>query len=526
MLQYVHVARQSTVAAKLFDKNEILSFSADGMVLALFEDAQNVRFRTPAACATYCGGGSIGVRSAAANMIVRCEYSELFNAASVSFFVARRRVETCAAQGGKSRGMPVPTESGGLQEVGPGTQPGASPHLDPGYVYDLRRGDGNSDSFFIDDASFCDELMAKMEGRASSLLDGYTRHVRWDLCEVPRSRGEYALDLLALGMALRVYAPRAEWTPKWAIALALKLLWLRRHAGWLKSQVDGVRGALFRRLFKGTPAAIGKNVRNQGDAEQGVLLLHGLPRLIAWLRATGDLEQEALRVDHWRSYLGALEVWEAARCLEVACELFQSFEHEAAEVLGFYSRGVESFVAGEYARRGSREDGIFCGRTPAEYHLNMIAAEVMNRGLRECFERTSRKVVLVPSCMRGARASSCKARVRGVDMTCTACDPECAVNRVTGRMRKLGAQVYLVPHTSGFSRWLDRWEREPGVGVIAVACMLNIMPGGLEMRERRIAAQCVPLDYPGCRRHWDREGIPTAVNEDRLVQIMAMPLFT
>ena len=160
-----------------------------------------------------------------------------------------------------------------------------------------------------------------------------------------------------------------------------------------------------------------------------------------------------------------------------------------------------------------------------EYHLNMVAAELMNRGLRKAFERTSRKVVLVPACMRGAHADTCKAKVRGVDMTCAACDPECTVNYITRRMRKIGATVYLVPHTTGFSRWLDRWEREPGVGVTALACLLNIMPGGLEMRERRIAAQCVPLDFPGCKRHWDREGLSTAVNEDRLVQIMATPMF-
>jgi hypothetical protein len=106
-------------------------------------------------------------------------------------------------------------------------------------------------------------------------------------------------------------------------------------------------------------------------------------------------------------------------------------------------------------------------------------------------------------------------------MSCAACDPNCAVNRITQRMCKLGAKVYLVPHSTGYSRWLDRWEREPGIGVIAVACLLNILPGGYEMRSRRIPSQCLPLDYPGCKKHWDHEGHPTAINEDRLVQIIA-----
>ena len=426
--------------------------------------------------------------------------------------------------GGKSRGMQVPTESSPLREtvgiVDPGGSSPCPSHFE--YVYDLRLKDGCSDRFFKDVASFCIGLMAEVERRASSTLDGYRRHVQLDLCEAPRSRGEYALDLLTLGMALNIYACKAERTPLWAVVVARELGRLRHHAKWMKPTVDRARGVLFKGFLNRTSAA-----GSGGEAKgAGVDLLRRLPGLVAWMRATGELEQEALRVDHWRSYLGTLELWEAARWMEVAVDLFSSFEREAAEALGSYTQGVKEFLAAEYAHRGCREDQLFCGRTPVEYHLNMVAAEVMNQGLRKSFERTARKVVLVPACMRGAQASTCRAKVRGVDMTCAACDPECSVNYITRRMRKIGATVYLVPHTSGFSRWLDRWEREPGVGVTAVACLLNIMPGGLEMRERRIAAQCVPLDFPGCKKHWDSEGMSTAVNEDRLVQIMATPMFT
>ena len=128
--------------------------------------------------------------------------------------------------------------------------------------------------------------------------------------------------------------------------------------------------------------------------------------------------------------------------------------------------------------------------------------------------------------MRGDRAATCQAHVHGVDITCMACDPSCTVNRITQEMRRLGAAVYWVPHSAGFSRWLERWQREPGTGVAAVACMLNILPGGYEMRARQIASQCVPLDFPGCRKHWRREAIPTGVNEDRLARIVAPPRAT
>ncbi len=88
-------------------------------------------------------------------------------------------------------------------------------------------------------------------------------------------------------------------------------------------------------------------------------------------------------------------------------------------------------------------------------------------------------------------------------------------------MREVGATVYLIPHSTGFSRWLERWQREPDTGVVAIACLMNILPGGYEMRARRIASQCVPLEFPGCRQHWRQERLPTKLNEERLVRIVS-----
>jgi hypothetical protein len=249
-------------------------------------------------------------------------------------------------------------------------------------------------------------------------------------------------------------------------------------------------------------------------------LPNGLPRLIEWLHATGEFEQEAMRLHNWRSFLDTLSQDDATHWIETATELFDWFQSEADRALGPYTSGVSDFLTGEYSWRGCREDQIFCGKEPSEYHLSMVAAELMNRGLRAEFERTPRKAVLVPTCLRGAHAGNCRAVVYDDDITCAACDPTCTVNRITQRMRDLGATVYLVPHATGFSRWLERWQGAPEYGIVAVACMLNILPGGYEMRARGIASQCVPLDYPGCQKHWRREGIPTGLNEDRLVQIV------
>jgi hypothetical protein len=381
----------------------------------------------------------------------------------------------------------------------------------PNLVYDLRLKDGNSDGYDSDVALFSAELLAEIELRAGTALDGYIHHVQARLREAPRSRGEYAVELLMLGHALARYGSAAESTPGWVLDLARELFWLRRRSARMKPVVDLARAAVIRVFLM---PRIGRK------PTAGALSPDRLPRLIEWLQATGEFEQEAMRLNNWRSFLATRPSAEAAHWIETGVDLFAWFERAAEEALGAYTRGVSRFLATEYARRGCREDQIFCGKEPSEYHLSMVAAEIMNQGLREEFERAARRAVLVPACMRGEHAASCRASGHGVDLTCTACDPACAVNRITGRMRRLGAAVYLVPHSTGFSRWLERWQGEPEVGVTAVACLLNILPGGYEMRARGIASQCVPLDYPGCQKHWSREGIPTSVKEERLAQIV------
>jgi hypothetical protein len=379
-----------------------------------------------------------------------------------------------------------------------------------GLIYDLRGAEASSDRCYADAAVFSTEVLAEAERRAGPVLDGFSQYAGTVLSQPERSRGEYALELLTLGIALKLYAPAAQNTPRLVVLLARVLLAVRNRSQWLKPKADLARALLFRRFLPRFAVA----------GPQQDLHKHCLPRLLGWLRASGEFTQEAQRLRNWQAYLRTLPDNAAENCLRIAAEYFSWFENASACALGPYTKGVPPFLAGEYARRGIREDQLFCGRGMVEYHLGLVAAEIMNRVLRPSFDLTPRKAVLLPACMRGARSATCRARIVGVDLTCTGCDPNCTIHRITRRMRQLGVPVYIVPHSTGFSRWLQRWQREHGIGVVAVACLLNILAGGYEMRARGIASQCVLLDFPGCENHWRPERIPTGVNEDRLVQIV------
>jgi hypothetical protein len=375
------------------------------------------------------------------------------------------------------------------------------------YNLGLNRGASNSDI-----AAFSARFLAEAESRTAALLDAYIAHLSASHSEPPRSRGEYAVDLLMLGLFLELYGEAARRASTPAIFSARALLHLRRRSKTLKPLADLLRAWLFRHASPASRPSLSPNPD-----------LRRLPRLIDWLSATGEFDQESARLRTIYGFLRALPEPTSALALITASALFAWFHRESAAALGTYTCGVNRFLRAEFAARTLREDRLFCGRPPVEYHLGMVAAAIMNHGLRADFARTRRRAVLLPTCMRGARAATCRAVTRGVDITCAACDPACTVNRITHRMARENIAVYIVPHAGSFSRWLERWQQEHDVGVIAVACLANILAGGYEMRARNIASQCVVLDFPGCQKHWRANPIPTTLNESQLVQIATAP---
>ncbi|RLC66046.1 MAG: hypothetical protein DRI48_05635, partial [Chloroflexi bacterium] len=90
---------------------------------------------------------------------------------------------------------------------------------------------------------------------------------------------------------------------------------------------------------------------------------------------------------------------------------------------------------------------------------------------------------------------------------------------------KLGFEVLLQPDElavlSGRGGDAQTAARSNGeLGVVGVSCVLTNVHGGWETRALNVPAQGVPLDYCGCRYHWHREGIATAVNVHQLVQVL------
>jgi hypothetical protein len=197
------------------------------------------------------------------------------------------------------------------------------------------------------------------------------------------------------------------------------------------------------------------------------------------------------------------------------------FETQAKTDLGSYTTNVEAFInqnAGFYAQR---EDRLLCIRARNEYHLNMFGAQIMNKALFKNYFSTQKKVVLLPVCMRSVSNDECKARISGLVRECVACSSDCNIGKIKREIADERHRVYIIPHSSDFSRFLRQWQGQSDTALIGVACVPNLIMGGYEMQSLNIPAQCVFLDYCGCQKHWNPErAIATNLNINKLKDIL------
>jgi hypothetical protein len=240
--------------------------------------------------------------------------------------------------------------------------------------------------------------------------------------------------------------------------------------------------------------------------------------LILWLSATGDFKMEVKAMKKWlRFFYGGLK----RKSFDFLCEASayaEWFKTYSKSQLGSYTENVVSYLQHHKKMFRGREDQFLCSRTEVEYHLNMVGAQMMNDSLKEEFLRTEKQILLLPTCM--AKSSSCKATLTGKALQCNYCTPGCNIAKTSAEMRKIGIETVLIKHATDFSKWLKPWANQTKTGLIGTACVLNLLGGGYEMKQLGIPSQCVYLNYSGCKKHWNKNGVPTEINIDQVAKLL------
>lgn len=379
-------------------------------------------------------------------------------------------------------------------------------------TYCLRGEGAGSDQYYNDAAAFTDEVLAMAGNLAQDLTCKYIQHLSENDKTALCPKEEHYFEFLTLGTLWQVYSGDATGLDRFPRQLLSGLARLRRQGGNLKPGIDFVRG-IISTIFL-SPDLYDNITVQEPTLEQ-------MDRLLDWLDAAGEFGREVARLRRWRGFLESLPDAEASDMLATAITFAAWFEDVSEDALGIYTQNVDRYLNEVRPEKYWHEDVIFCGRRRVEYHLNMVGAEIMNRVSREEFAAAGRKAVLLPACMCMHPFPACKAVGDGDSLVCMGCSAGCSVNRLKTLGEKHDFDVLVVPHESSISSaGKGNMFIGPGTGIVGVACVLNLVSGGWMLKDMGIPAQCVVLDYCGCKNHWCSEGLPTEINISQLGKIL------
>lgn len=358
--------------------------------------------------------------------------------------------------------------------------------------------------FYEDLSTFTDKFIATSDEIYKVFIDPYSDYLSKSSPSM-RHRDEYLVEFLMCGMFADRYWTFAQKSSSISIRSHRWMFDLRKRLPRFKIQIDQVRGYTSSRwLF--VPAK-----------KTDLMNIDGFSKLIQWLYASGEFKEEAQRLGSWTNWLKTCSDQLSKDFIAKARAFSQVFIEKAETVFGKYTDQVNTFLDTHKTTYQGREDYLFCGRKSEEYHLNMFGAEILNRVLAKDFQATTERVLIMPTCMSSPR-TECRAVVSGMHLICTGCTSSCNVNVIQRDMEKQNVTVRLIPHSSGFSKFLEQWRDQKLTGLIGVACVLNLLTGGYEMQRLGIPSQCVFLDNCGCKKHWHPQGIPTHLNRQQLLK--------
>lgn len=379
-------------------------------------------------------------------------------------------------------------------------------------TYSLRGPKNGSDVFYRELPAFTDEVVGQFNELTGNAVSGYVEYCRKKGISRLRSSQEYSFELLVLGTLWNIYSGDSSGLDKVPAQLLAGLAKLRKQGGSLKPGIDFIRGVL-------------STLYLSPDLYDHIytldVSLDHLGLLLGWLDATCEFSREVLRLRQWEQYLRTLKKEEAEDIIATSITLAAWFCDRSEEALGKYTKNVDRYLNEIRPEHYWHEDVIFCGRRRVEYHLNMVGAEIMNRAFREKFLKTRKKTVLIPACMRILSEGECKGRRDGKGFHCAGCTAGCSVFKLIRMGKENGFGVEVVSHESSISANRNSYAFLRGdTGIVGVSCVLNLIAGGWLLDDMDIPAQCVFLDYCGCRNHWSREGIPTEISLPQLKKIL------
>jgi hypothetical protein len=368
----------------------------------------------------------------------------------------------------------------------------------PTKPYDLEVINNSSEFFYKKLSDFTDQYSLIVHNQYGSLINNYSLFNKLH-------PNDALLDILITGVLYNTHGYRRHESLHLKSNILSFLYKLRKVNSSVKKTTDNLRGKL---AFKwlSDPQTMVK-----------VHTLGSFYSLLDFLTGTCEYTEEILRIKEVLKFIKSQNQNTQTKMIREITELAEIFENNSSITFAPFTKNVENIWETNKHEYKYKENYFFASRKPVEYHLNMVGAELMNRTLNPMFKTTQKQVILVPTCM--SKQLNCRKKVVNGEITCTQCSADCNVNQISQRFNTKSTRTVLIPHSSKFSKYLKPWANQNDTGLIGVACVLNLLKGGFEMKRLNIPAQCIFLNYAGCAKHW-KSGVPTSMNIKQLQAII------
>lgn len=166
----------------------------------------------------------------------------------------------------------------------------------------------------------------------------------------------------------------------------------------------------------------------------------------------------------------------------------------------------------------------------SEYCLDMLTIEILNRSWKKHFIDTQHKIVVLPLCLN-KKKESCKA-VYAEEIglhKCIRCTPGCKTNSLLQKWDgKKGIEIYTTVSRDSLQRdeefeivFQNLLKKHKSVGVLGVACLVELVMGMKTAIDSGIPPQGVPLLYNSCSRWTGNELITTDVYFTKVDEILS-----
>ena len=376
-------------------------------------------------------------------------------------------------------------------------------------TYDLRLGQENSEVYYKRVKEVAQTILKRVTQDFEEIIKDFCLFIENHTIEGVRMQQEYGLEIVTLAVLWKAYGGYSLGKNKVIQKLLRQVVKLRRGRKIKKQVFSTLKGRLLPYFLV--------------EKEANSPLLNSplqLKEFLDWLQASGEFEEEVRRLRRWQLFLEETEVkgtqvfQEFSRQLQPLALFFETISRKQ---LKEFTPHVENYRLTVRQKHKNKEDLLFCSRQLIEYYLNMVGAEILNEAFRPDFLHTKEKLILLPGCMP-ARKEKCQAVSTSQGYDCKGCTHYCPVYRIKKIAQPYGARTFVIHHESELYQKVE--EKKEGIGLIGIACVLNLLSGGWKAKRMGYIPQCVLLDYCGCKQHWHPTGLVTELNEKRLESLL------